>query len=218
MSVRVKICGLRDAETIRAMDGLAVDEIGFVFAKSRRQVSPMQAEALIDAVAGLRNHRGEAPRTVGVFVDPTLEQLEETLATASLDVIQLHGEETPQLCRDVRDRLGRDVWKVLSVGELHEDAVVRLAPYAGAIDAVLIDTAGGGTGQTFQWDRIPAYAAAAQELGLPLYVAGGLHPGNVEELLRSYAPRGIDVSSGVETDGVKDIGLIKQFIERVKEA
>ena len=218
MSVRVKICGLRDAETIRAMDGLAVDEIGFIFAKSRRQVSPAQAGELIDAVAGLRNHNGVKPRTVGVFVNPTLEQLEETVAAAPLDVIQLHGEETPQMCRDVRDRLGRDVWKVLSVGDQHEDAAARLAPYAGAIEAVLIDTAGGGTGQTFQWDRIPDYAAAAQELGLPLYVAGGLQPGNVQELLRSYAPGGIDVSSGVETDGVKDIGLIKQFIERVKEA
>ncbi|MFS0722640.1 phosphoribosylanthranilate isomerase [Paenibacillus sp. 1P07SE] len=218
MTTRVKICGLRDADTIRAMDGLAVDEIGFIFAKSRRQVTPEQAQDLISEVSMLRNRQGLQPRTVGVFVNPTLAELTGILAAAQLDVVQLHGEEDPELCHAVKDQLGREVWKVLSAGEETGDVAARLAPYAGTIDALLIDTAGGGTGKAFQWHLIPAYAEEARRLGIPLYVAGGLHSGNVQELIRDYAPQGIDISSGVEKDGIKDIGLIKQFIERVKEA
>lgn len=218
MNTRVKVCGLRDAETLRAMDGLAIDEIGFIFATSRRQVTPQQAGELIRQTSKLRNERDVPPRTVGVFVNPTLAELREVLAEAPLDVIQLHGQETPELCREVRDLLGREVWKVLSVGQEKEDVAGRLAPYVDSVDALLIDTAGGGTGRTFHWELIPDYAEVAHRHQLPLYVAGGLHPGNIQELIRSYAPTGIDVSSGVETNGVKDIELIKQFIERVKEA
>ena len=218
MSTRVKVCGLRDVDTLRAMDGLAMEEIGFVFAKSRRQVTPPQAAELIRHTSELRNARGVAPRTVGVFVNPTFAELQALLVVAPLDVIQLHGEESPELCQEVRDSLGREVWKVLSVGDESEEPSARLAPYASSVDALLIDTAGGGTGRTFRWDLIPAYAEAARQYHLPLYVAGGLHPGNVEELIRGYGPDGIDVSSGVEKDGVKDIALIKEFIERVEKA
>ncbi|MFC4103715.1 phosphoribosylanthranilate isomerase [Paenibacillus xanthanilyticus] len=214
----MKICGLRDAATIRAMDGLEVDEIGFVFAKSRRQVEPEAAAELIAEVKQLKTPQGEAPKTVGVFVGAALEGLRELLAVAPLDVVQLHGDEDPALCSAVRGELGKEVWKVFSVhgddaaGTGHE----RLLAFEGTIDAALIDTAGGGTGQTFGWDAIPRYAAAAKEINVPLYVAGGLHPDNAAELLGNYEVDGVDVSSGVETDGVKDIEKIRAFVERVK--
>ncbi|TYP77752.1 phosphoribosylanthranilate isomerase [Paenibacillus methanolicus] len=214
----MKICGLRDAGTIRAMDGLAVDEVGFVFAKSRRQVEPETAASLIAEVKRLRSPQGDAPKTVGVFVGASLEGLRELLAVAPLDVVQLHGDEDPELCSSVRDELGKEVWKVFSVSG--EDAAgtghERLFPFQGTIDAALIDTAGGGTGQTFGWEAIPRYAAAAKAIGVPLYVAGGLHPDNASELLGNNEVDGVDVSSGVETDGVKDIEKIRAFVERVK--
>ncbi|GGD69146.1 phosphoribosylanthranilate isomerase [Paenibacillus nasutitermitis] len=226
---RVKICGLRDAGTIRLMDGLPVDEIGFVFAASRRQVEPELAADLLEQVRGLHTPAGKAPRTVGVFVDADLESLRETLAIAPLDVVQLHGNETPEFCAAVKAELGVDVWKVLGVledkqqrtGEAgeeggHADGPGRLAAYRGAVDAILIDTAGGGTGRSFAWHVIDGYRTAAREIGVPLYVAGGLYPDNVGQLLGIYSPDGVDVSSGVETDGLKDIEKIRLFVERVK--
>ncbi|WP_235946595.1 phosphoribosylanthranilate isomerase [Paenibacillus glycinis] len=216
---RVKICGLRDAATIRTMDGLPIDEVGFVFAKSRRQVTPALAGELIAEVRALRNRDGCIPRTAGVFVDPTMDELRAALALAPLDVVQLHGDESPQFCLDVKQAFGIDVWKVLSVTERDAvdpstDGPDRLEPYRGSVDAFLIDTAGGGTGRTFAWHVIDRYMAAAA--GLPLYVAGGLHPDNVEELLSRHAPDGVDVSSGVETDGLKDSTKIRLFAERVQ--
>ncbi|WP_308639150.1 phosphoribosylanthranilate isomerase [Paenibacillus silvisoli] len=222
MTTRIKICGLRDAETIRQMDGLPFDEIGFVFAPSKRQVSPELAGTLIAEVKQLRlQDGGEArPQTVGVFVNPTREELKTVLASAPLDVVQLHGDEPPLLCADVREAHGVRVWKVFSVSDADSDRYAggpdRLAAYEGVVDGFLIDTAGGGTGKTFAWHLIDEYAQAAAKLGVPLYVAGGLHPDNVLELLGSYSPDGVDVSSGVETGGIKDIDKIRLFIERVR--
>lgn len=220
---RIKICGLKDVQTIEAMDGLPIHEIGFVFAPSKRQVDKATAAQLIDAVAQLQAAGGERPRTVGVFVNETLDNLQEIVAEAPLDVIQLHGSESAEFCRAVREKLKVQVWKVFSVkrdadGNELNSAIERLSPYKGAIDAALIDAPGGGTGQTFNWEAIEDYNKAAEELGLTLYVAGGLHEGNVQELLRTYAPGGIDVSSGVETDGRKDIDKIRLFVRRVMEA
>ena len=96
-------------------------------------------------------------------------------------------------------------------------AAERIAPYAGAIDAALIDTAGGGTGAVFDWRLIADYKAAAHGIGVPLYVAGGLNEHNVRELIDAHAPDGVDVSSGVETDGAKDPVKIRSFVRRVAE-
>lgn len=174
-------------------------------------------------------------QAVGVVVNAPLDELKAVLAAAPLDVLQLHGDETPEFCNAVK-QLGVKVWKVfsLSAGDSGDNVITGnssvssesggtpgplalLAPYKGSIDGVLIDTAGGGTGRPFDWRNIPAYREAAHELGLPLYVAGGLHAGNVEDLL-GFKPDGVDVSSSVETDGVKDIVKIRAFVERVKES
>jgi phosphoribosylanthranilate isomerase len=219
----VKICGITEEATLRAMDGLPVDYIGFVFAPSRRRVVPRQAARLAAAARGARMAGGLAPRIVGVFVNPTLEELSAVLAEVPLDVVQLHGSETPELCRAVGERFGVEVWRALAVDEPDKREASpegagpqRLAAFAGAVSAILLDTAGGGTGRAFRWDLIPAYREAAAAGGLKLFVAGGLHPGNVGELLASYAPDGVDVSSGVETDGAKDKEKIAAFVERVK--
>ncbi|WP_138753507.1 phosphoribosylanthranilate isomerase [Paenibacillus sinopodophylli] len=222
-SPRIKICGLMDTRTIQAMDGLPIHEIGFVFAPSKRQVAGAEAALLVAEAKLLNGADGVRPLTVGVFVNEAFDSLRAILAETQLDVAQLHGSEPPEYCKAVRDKLNVQVWKVFSMKKEQEDntpvaAIVRLSPYRADIDVVLIDAPGGGTGQTFDWDAINEYQQAAEELGIPLYVAGGLHEGNVQELLSSYAPTGIDVSSGVETDGRKDIEKIRLFVRRVREA
>lgn len=213
----VKICGIRDESTIRQMDGMPVDMIGFVFAPSMRQVSAEQAAKLHAAACAAAMSGGKPPRTVGVFVNPTLEQLADVLEQVPLDVVQLHGQETAAFCREVGDTFGVDVWRALPVAE-EAGAERRLAEYAGAVSAVLLDTAGGGTGRTFRWDLIPAYREEARRHGQRLFVAGGLTPDNVAELIDGYGPDGVDISSGVETDGVKDINKIAAFAERVNRS
>jgi phosphoribosylanthranilate isomerase len=224
----VKICGIREERTLEGMNGLPVDYVGFVFAKSKRQVTPSRAAALLETASRTPMAGGRPPRAVGVFVDPTMEELADTLRTVRLDVVQLHGRETPAFCREAAARFGVEIWRALpaegseadeaSPSAEEEAGAARLQAYRGAVSAVLIDTAGGGTGKTFRWDLIPAYQEEARKLGLKLFVAGGLSPDNVGELLARYAPDGVDISSGVETEGVKDNAKIAAFAERVKQS
>jgi phosphoribosylanthranilate isomerase len=221
---RIKICGLRDLATIRAMHSLDIEAVGFIFAPSKRQVSAEQAAELIAEVHAWpkSNSSGRAPLAVGVFVNSDLAALAHAVKTASLDVVQLHGHETPADCEAAKRELGVQVWKVFHLGRGGEsnvsDAMQQLLPYKGHVDAVLIDTAGGGTGTAFDWTVINRYKEAAAELGVPLYVAGGLSLDNVQSLVKEYNPDGVDVSSGVETDGVKDIDKINTFVRKVWEA
>lgn len=224
-STRIKICGLRDTATIEAMDGLPFHEIGFVFAPSKRQVSREEASRLLEAVSRIQAAGGKPPSTVGVFVNMPLDEMDDLLSAVPLQVVQLHGAETPEYCKQLkRKHPGIAIWRVFSVGkgagsesakESTPDAAQRLAAYRGLIDAVLIDAPGGGTGQPFDWGVIESYKAAAARFGLPLYVAGGLNEGNVEQLLNGHAPDGVDVSSGVETDGRKDMNKIRLFVGKV---
>lgn len=226
------------------MDGLPVNEIGFVFAPSRRRVTAEEAAELIAAVRGITCANGEPPRTVGVFVNADAAQIDAVLSVAPLDVAQLHGDESPDYCLDLKRRHpALDVWRVFSIkaadspeaagdsNDLNDESVskygknpgiafdvsasARLAPYRNIVDACLIDAPGGGTGEPFNWSVISEYKKAAKEAGLPLYVAGGLNEENVEKLLKLHAPDGIDVSSGVESGGVKDIGKIRSFVGKV---
>ncbi len=230
----VKICGIRTPETLLAMKGLPVDHIGFVFAKSKRQVSPEEAGRLIRLLReeGFREQGGFL--AAGVFVNPTLEKLEGVLAEAPLDIVQLHGQETPLFCREVKERFGVGIFKAASLPESVEDGVnglpevtaarltETLEPYVPYTDAFLLDTfdpvMGGGSGRTFPWQAIPPVRDWARKAGRRLIIAGGLHGDNVEQLLADYGPDGVDVSSGVETEGVKDPDKIRIFVERVKRA
>ncbi|MCR2803004.1 phosphoribosylanthranilate isomerase [Paenibacillus soyae] len=227
MTARIKICGLRDTETIAGMNGLPIHEIGFVLAPSKRRVGKPELPALVQAVRELKAAGEQPPSTVGVFVNESLEEMQDILGMASLDVVQLHGDESPAYCERLKEmHPSVRIWRVFSIrdsGATSEEEFVRqarerLTPYAGAVDAILIDAPGGGTGQPFNWSAIRAYKEEAAALELPLYVAGGLHADNVQELLHAYSPDGIDVSSGVETDGRKDIDKIRLFVRRVMEA
>lgn len=218
--VQLKVCGLKDASVARSIASLAIDYIGFVFAPSKRQVSPQQALEMIEAC----RERGGRMKFAGVFVNPELEELRALMDAVPLDVIQLHGQESEAFVRECRILFsGVQIWKALGVKEdeaQHSDVPERLKSYSGKIDALLLDAydprVGGGTGQTFRWNLIPPYKEWAARQGIPLFIAGGLHAGNVGDLLRQYPVDGVDVSSGVETDGVKDINKIQTFVKRVK--
>ncbi|NDI34363.1 phosphoribosylanthranilate isomerase [Chengkuizengella sediminis] len=227
----VKICGILDVPTIESMLNLPIDYIGFVFAKSRRQVTPGQVADMIQA---LGNHHIKVPETAGVFVNPSEQELEETVRHASLDIIQLHGQESPEFCKWVKQSLNVKVFKVFSnlhqivmrddstnsYEQVDEECSKLLNPYVNQIDALMLDTydpvVGGGTGETFNWELIPIVQRWTKKNNVPLIVAGGLDVDNVRSLISTYAPDGVDVSSGVETNRIKDVKKIKTFVERVR--
>ncbi|WJH34193.1 phosphoribosylanthranilate isomerase [Paenibacillus sp. CC-CFT747] len=219
-AAEVKICGITDEATLERILSYPIDYIGFMFAPSKRRITAAQAGRFLELMraTGLV----PLPRTVGVFVNPTEEYMSEVMEQAKLDVIQLHGQESPLLCRYARDKFGVKVFKVISIrpDSGSKEAEEQLSPYRGAADAILLDTFepvhGGGGGKTFAWDLIPGYREAARKLGMKLLVAGGLTSDNVAGLIERYQPDGVDVSSGVETEGVKDSTKILAFVERVK--
>jgi phosphoribosylanthranilate isomerase len=221
----VKICGIRSIEVLQAIAHLPITHIGFVFARSKRQVTPEQAGEMIRFLQKKALTGEEMPLTVGVFVNPSEDELFQTLRTAPLDVVQLHGQEPPEFCKRVKEHFGVLVFKAVLLQKSKDriptfaEVAKQLDVYRGDIDAVLLDTFdpvfGGGSGKVFAWNCIPPYQEWARQAGVKLLVAGGLQPDNVAQLLADYQPDGVDVSSGVETDGVKDISKITAFVERV---
>lgn len=199
--VKVKICGITNREdALEAVDAGA-DALGFVFYMgSPRHISPDVARDIVKSIPPFVT-------TVGVFVDERGEEIERTMRYAAIDVAQLHGHETPEVCPT-----GMRVIKAIRVKEL-----IDLEPLKHyRVSAFLLDTytpeSLGGTGQIFNWD----IALAAREFGR-IILAGGLNPDNVEKAVRWVRPYAVDVSSGVEEEkGKKDHKKIRLFIERAK--
>ncbi|MFT9847574.1 phosphoribosylanthranilate isomerase [Aneurinibacillus sp. REN35] len=213
----LKICGITEIATLEEMDeaNLPIDQVGFVFAASRRKVNFEQWRELASYVP-------QTARAAGVFVNPSLAALHAAFEAAPLAVVQLHGEEDPAFCKEIRRTFGCQVTKTFSIREQDTELLsTALAAYAGCIDYVLLDTAVGtqlgGTGKAFAWERITPYQKWSRAQGVPLLVAGGVHANNVGELLEKHRPDGVDISSGAETDGHKDINKIRTIIERMSE-
>ncbi|NGQ94562.1 phosphoribosylanthranilate isomerase [Brevibacillus sp. SYP-B805] len=210
MNTKVKICGIKSIETLELLTELQVDYVGFVFADSRRRIGSEEAADLLNAVP-------VHPPAVGVFVNPTLEELERIVAAVPLDVIQLHGQETPAFCREAAGRFAKRIWKAIPIGE-DGPLAMQVESYWPHVEAFLFDThdprQAGGTGKRFRWEQIPGLLQRAGE-ATPV-IAGGITPENVEELVTRYRPPMIDVSSGVETNGQKDAEKIKELMKRVR--
>jgi phosphoribosylanthranilate isomerase len=221
---KVKICGIQCVEVLQSMVHLPIAYIGFVFAKSRRQVTVEQAQKLVNAYkAEVLHSQQEAAKIVGVFVNPTLEFICDAVKYAQLDVVQLHGQESASFCAEVKDAVQVEIFKAFPAPTKGVDSPEqRFDAYLGLVDGVLLDTVlpgiEGGTGKTFDWSVLPDYINYAKNNNLPLLVAGGLQADNVDQLIMQYRPFGVDVSSGVETDGHKDIDKIRKFVERVNQA
>lgn len=199
---RIKICGITNPEDGLEAARLGADAIGLVFFdRSPRAVSAVEAKRVCEALPPFVT-------TVGLFVNPEPGSVEAVLREVPLDLLQFHGDESPQMC----ERFGRPYIKAVRMRD-GIDLEAAVAEYAGA-RALLLDAyipgVPGGTGATFEWERVPG------RLGKPLILAGGLKPGNVGQAIRTVQPFAVDVSSGVEAaKGRKDRALMAEFVNEV---
>lgn len=204
--LRMKICGITNVEDALVAVRFGTDALGFVFHhKSPRAVEPETAKSIISSIPPFVT-------TVGVFVDETLERIEEIADLTGINVIQFHGSESPEFCRQVSCKF----IKAIRIRDITDLSVLEQFKEASAF---LLDTyspeALGGTGKTFNWE----IAVEAKKYG-NIILAGGLNPGNIEEAVRIVRPYAVDVSSGVEgpEKGRKDHEKLRLFIERARKA
>lgn len=204
---KVKICGLKRIEDIDYVNELLPDYIGFVFAGSKRKVN-------IGLAKELSNKLKPAIKKVGVFVNEDVQKVKEISREVKLDILQFHGEENENYFRQFENI---EIWKseAIEIGSKHiaENFIEKINNYSVA--AVVLDSSikgqTGGTGKAFDWNIINKL-----ELDKKLILAGGLNIENVEMAVKLVKPYAVDVSSGVETEGVKDFNKIKKFIEKVR--
>ena len=209
---RIKICGIREEVHALAAVEAGADFIGFVFASTRRQVSPAKAREIVDTV----KKSSSTIKTVGVFVDTPASEVNRIADFCGLDWVQLSGNESWEYCRQI----ARPIIKAIRIGqqlreEINAELTVGLKTLSPQRFITLLDShvegKYGGTGITFNW-RLAQQVAKE----FPVIIAGGLNPENVAQAIEIATPWGVDVSSGVETDGTKDIAKIKAFIEAVR--
>lgn len=203
---RVKVCGLMRAQDARAAVRAGADALGVILAPGHRRSLSVDEAVAVFADVPASVHR------VGVFVDAPVSEVLEAVEALGLAEVQLHGSEDPGYCAAVPVA----VVKTFRVGPGFD--ATDLERYRGAVAALLLDTlvsgVAGGSGRTFDWRSVLDLPRVA-----PVYVAGGLKPGNVEEVVRILRPAGVDVSSGVEhAPGIKSAGMMGEFVAAVRAA
>ncbi|MDU0988282.1 bifunctional indole-3-glycerol-phosphate synthase TrpC/phosphoribosylanthranilate isomerase TrpF [Veillonella parvula] len=222
---KVKMCGISKVETIPAVVEAKPDYMGLVFAPSKRQVTVDQAKTLVEELhkqyasrynsgAGQSNDDVEQSnndeiKTVGVFVNETLETLVKIATEVNLDAVQLHGDEDEAFIQSLKERTNVEVWKAVQI----RSAADAEAWIDSSADMLLFDAyhkdERGGTGEVFDWSCL-------DEFERPFMLAGGIDSTNVARAIRTVRPYGIDISSGIETDGVKDDEKITAFTKLVR--
>ena len=224
---KVKMCGISKVETIPAIVDAKPDYMGLVFAPSKRQVTVEQAKTLVEElykqnvvgnnseaeqtepVTSLDTASSETIKTVGVFVNETIENLLKIAEEVKLDVIQLHGDEDESFIQILKEQSNVEVWKAVQVRSA-ADAEKWIDSSA---DMLLFDAyhkdERGGTGEVFDWSSL-------DEFERPFMLAGGIDSTNVARAIRTVRPYGIDISSGIETEGVKDNEKMKAFTNTVR--
>lgn len=194
----LKICGLSRIEDIIAVNRHGADFAGFVFfEKSKRYVDPYKANELISLL------RADI-KPVGVFMDEPLDNVVRIARISGVELIQLHGHESEEYVEYVKRTLDRPVIKAYKASE--EGALEKAAQ--SSADYVMIDS-GAGSGKKFDWSIL-------KDFKRDYFLAGGLDPESVGEAIRMLEPFAVDVSSGVETDGIKDEKKITEFIKAVR--
>lgn len=215
---KIKICGISKVETILAIVDAKPDYMGLVFAPSKRQVTVDQAKTLVEELHkqytkrynnGAEQSNNDEIKTVGVFVNETLDNLVSIATEANLDVVQLHGDEDEAFIQSLKERTNVEVWKAVQI----RSAADAEAWIDSSADMLLFDAyhkdERGGTGEVFDWSCL-------DEFERPFMLAGGIDSTNVARAIRRVRPYGIDISSGIETDGVKDNEKITAFTKLVR--
>ena len=219
---KVKMCGISKIETIPAVIEANPDYMGLVFAPSKRQVTVDQAKSLVKELHkqyGNRYSRDEVQcsndvvqefiKTVGIFVNETLDNLVTIATEVNLDAVQLHGDEDEAFIQSLKERTNVEVWKAVQI----RSAADAEAWIDSSADMLLFDAyhkdERGGTGEVFDWSCL-------DEFERPFMLAGGIDSTNVARAIRTVRPYGIDISSGIETEGVKDDEKIKAFTNIVR--
>ena len=221
---KVKMCGISKVETIPAVVEAKPDYMGLVFAPSKRQVTVDQAKTLVEELhkqyANRYNRDAEQCsnqtlihqefiKTVGIFVNETLENLVTIATEVNLDAVQLHGDEDEAFIQSLKERTNVEVWKAVQI----RSAADAEAWIDSSADMLLFDAyhkdERGGTGEVFDWSCLDVFER-------PFMLAGGIDSTNVARAIRTVRPYGIDISSGIETEGVKDDEKIKAFTNIVR--
>lgn len=215
---KVKMCGISKVETIPAVVEAKPDYMGLVFAPSKRQVTVDQAKTLVEELhkqyasrynSGAEQSTNDEIKTVGVFVNETLDNLITIAKEVNLDAVQLHGDEDEAFIKALKEKTDVEVWKAVQI----RSAADAEAWIDSSADMLLFDAyhkdERGGTGEVFDWSCL-------DEFERPFMLAGGIDSTNVARAIRTVRPYGIDISSGIETDGVKDDEKIKAFANIVR--
>lgn len=200
---KIKLCGLSRPEDITAVNEISPDYIGFVFAKSRRQVNEETAKIL-------KKSLNPNIQAVGVFVNEEIKTISRLCQNNIIDIVQLHGDEDENYIRKLRREIPGLMIKAVRVKDVED--IKRAGEYS--CDYLLFDTfiekEYGGSGVAFNWSMI------GEEIAKPYFLAGGLHIGNVEGAIKQCHPYCLDVSSGVETDGYKDKHKIREIVAKIR--
>ena len=214
---KVKMCGISKVETIPAIVDAKPDYMGLVFAPSKRQVTVDQAKILVEELhrgyakkygSDTEHDKNDTIKTVGVFVNETIDNLVTIANEANLDAVQLHGDEDEAFIQSLKERTNVEVWKAIQI----RSAADAEAWIDSSADMLLFDAyhkdERGGTGEVFDWSSLDAFER-------PFMLAGGIDSTNVARAIRTVRPYGIDISSGIETNGVKDDEKITAFTKIV---
>lgn len=201
MSTAIKFCGLRRSEDIEFVASLGAEYAGFIMSpKFWRYVAP-------EDVATLRQGLPKTTKVIGVFVDEDVSYVAECINDGVIDIAQLHGNESEDYIKELREMTsGKAVITKVFLIKSEED--IEAARKSSA-DYVLLDSGVGGTGQTFDWTLI-------RDIGREYFLAGGLNPDNVADAVTKFHPMAVDVSSGVETDKLKDFAKMQKFAQAVR--
>ena len=208
---KVKMCGISKVETIPAIVDAKPDYMGLVFAPSKRQVTVEQAKILIEELHKqcINHYDIKVVKTVGVFVNETLDNLVRIADTANLDAVQLHGDEDEAFIQSLKERTNVEVWKAIQIRTAADtEKWIDSSAEMLLFDAYHKDERG-GTGEVFDWSSLDTFER-------PFMLAGGIDSTNVARAIRTVRPYGIDISSGIETNGVKDDEKITAFTKIVK--
>ncbi|MBW1797802.1 MAG: phosphoribosylanthranilate isomerase [Deltaproteobacteria bacterium] len=203
--VRVKVCGITSKEDALLAAKLGADALGFIFAPSPRLVIPEVVRSIICDLPPL-------VQTIGVFVNENPTWIKEIIRFCGLDLVQLHGDESPEICEEFMPRT------IKAIRLKNKSILEDTGSYLGKVRALLFDTYSGekrgGTGKTLDWDM----AVSAKQVQIPIILAGGLNPANIEDSILNVRPFAVDVNSGVEErPGKKSPILMRELMEKIRK-